>query len=244
MLRKVFAPLAALALVAGVAGAASAQTVDALIAKNLETKGGADKWKAVKTMRMTGRVNVQGMELPMTMLTKRPNMMRQEVAIQDRQIVSATDGTTVWTINPMLGSEAPTEMTGPQADALRDQADFDGALVSYKEKGHTVELVGAEDMDGVKVHHLKLTKKGGDVQHYYLDADSGIELKVVFETEVPGQGTMEIETELSNYQMVDGMLVPMSIKQIANGMVAAQITVDKVEFNVPIDDAQFKMPGK
>jgi hypothetical protein len=54
---------------------------------------------------------------------------------------------------------------------------------------------------------------------------------------------MKIETELGNYQTVDGVMVPMMIRQNApTGPVT--ITVDKVEFNVALDDKLFKMPGK
>ena len=84
--------------------------------------------------------------------------------------------------------------------------------------------------------------KGGKVTHYYIDAATGVELKVVAEADM-GTGPMTIETELSNYQPVDGILVPMTIKQ-NSPQGAVVITVDKVEFNPAIDDKIFRMPGK
>ena len=78
--------------------------------------------------------------------------------------------------------------------------------------------------------------------HYYIDAATGVELKVVAEADL-GTGPMTIETELSNYQPVEGILVPMSIKQ-NSPQGAVTITVDKVEFNPALDDKMFRMPGK
>ena len=73
-------------------------------------------------------------------------------------------------------------------------------------------------------------------------AEKGVELKVVSEADL-GMGPTKVETELSNYQLVDGILVPMSIRQnAATGPVS--IAVDKVEFNVAVDDAFFKFPKK
>jgi outer membrane lipoprotein-sorting protein len=240
-MRKVCLSLAVLTAVLVASGPAAAQTVDTIVAKYYQAKGG-DKWKATQSMRVTARIVTQGIELPMTIVTKRPNQMRQDMTFQGVSIVQAFDGTTAWGINPMAGSDAPTEVTGPTADALKDQADFDGALIDYAAKGSTVELVGTEELNGAKVHHLKLTNKNKQVQHYYLDPETGVEQKVVVEADFGG-GPMTIETELSNYQTVDGIMVPMTIKQNApTGQVV--ITVDKVEFNVPIDDAMFKMPGK
>ena len=240
-MRKSFFAAAAIASFLVGAGAASAQTLDEVIAKYRKSKGG-EAWEKVDSTRMTARIVTQGIELPMTMVTKRPNMMRQDMSFQGVSIVQAFDGTTAWGINPMTGSSEPTEVTGAMAESLRDQADFDGALFGYKAKGSTAELVGTEDLNGTKVFHIKLVNKSGQTQHYYLDAETMLEKKVVVEADM-GAGPMTIETELSNYQTFDGIPVPMSITQNApTGQVA--ITIEKVEFNVDVDDSLFKMPGK
>ena len=85
----------------------------------------------------------------------------------------AFDGKTVWGINPMTGSTAPQELTGPQADLTRDEATFDPLFLTYKERGHAIELVGTETVEGTEAHHLKVTKKNGSIEHYYLNAATG-----------------------------------------------------------------------
>lgn len=221
--------------------AAAAPSLETIVAKNLQAKGGEAKLKAVQSMRMSGRVTIQGMDLNMSIMTKRPNMMRQEMQFQDKKIVQGFDGTTAWMINPMMGSEAAQEVTGPQADLAKDQAEFDGPLMDWKAKGHAVELVGTEEVGGAKAYKLKLTKKSGQVQYLYLDADSGIELKTT--VQVPqGATTMTVETEMSDYRPVDGIMMPHALKTSINGMPTGSIIVEKIELNVPVDEAQFKMP--
>lgn len=223
---------------------AHAQTAEEIVAKNLKAKGGVEKLKAMNTVKITGTISAQGMELPMTTWARRPNLIRREMQIQDKRVVNAFDGVTVWAINPMMtGSDEPQELTGPMATMTKDDADFDGVLVDYKEKGHKVELVGAETLEGKKVYHLKITKKNGQIQHYFVDADSGIEVRTVSSVQM-GPTTAEVTTDLSNYQVVDGLSVPFSMKQSMNGQVAAEVKIEKVEFNLPIDDTMFKMPGK
>ena len=234
----------ALALAApGFLRAQAQPTVDDIVAKNLKAKGGAEKLKSMQSMQMSGTATVQGMEVAMTIYSKRPNMMRQDLKVQDKAIVQAFDGTTVWMVNPLMGSDTPQELTGPQADSMKDQADFDGTLTDYKAKGHTIELVGTEDVDGRKAYHLSVTKKNGQIQHYYLDADSGIELRVTTTIDQGGQ-PMTIASDLSNYQEVNGIMLPFSMKQSMNGTPLAQMTIEKAEFNVPLDDSLFKMPVK
>ena len=225
--------------------AARAQTVDEIVAKNIQAKGGADKWKAVNTVKMTGKISMQGMDLPLTIYAKRPNFNRQEIVLQDKQLVQAFDGTIAWLINPMMGSDSPMELPGPAADMMKNSADFDGALMDYKSKGYTVELIGKETLDGVEVHHLKLTKKDGSyVQHYFLDAKSGIELKTSVDMDMGTGVKQPLETEMSNYQQIDGIMIPHTVKQSVNGKPVVQMTFEKVEFNAPIEDALFKMPAK
>jgi outer membrane lipoprotein-sorting protein len=143
----------------------------------------------------------------------------------------------------MMGSDAAQELTGPQADMMKSDADFDGALMDYKEKGHKVEFVGKEKLDSTDVYHLKITKKGGNIQHYFLDAESGIELKTTAEMDQGGT-KQNIETELSNYQAVDGIMIPHTVKQLVNGNPIVTMTIEKVEFNPTLDDSLFKMPAK
>ncbi len=232
--------VAALVVVSG--GLASAQTVDELAAKSLAARGGAEKLKAIDTIQMTGHVSTQGMEVPMLLRMKRPNLVLTEMTVQGQKVVQGYDGRQAWTINPFMGSSVPQAIAGPQADMMKDQADFDGPLMDYKAKGRAVELIGAEELDGSKAYKLKVTKPGGPVQYLYLDAQTGLDLKVVTEIDQGGQ-KITIENLLSNYQAVNGVKMPFLIQTFVNGRPQAQITIEKIEIGVPMDDSVFRMPG-
>jgi outer membrane lipoprotein-sorting protein len=228
-----------------VAVAAHAQTVDDIVAKNLQAKGGAEKWQSVNSVKMTGKIMIQGQEMPLTVYAKRPNLNRQEITLPDGKIVQAFDGTTAWVVNPMMGSDAPQAVPGSAADMMKNSADFDGALMNYKSKGHTIELVGKEKLRDKDVYHLKVTMKGGHVQHYFLDAESGLELKTSTEVEMGMGGTKQtLDTEMSNYKAEGGVMLPHTVKQFMNGNQMVEMSVTGVEFNAPVDDAIFRMPKK
>jgi outer membrane lipoprotein-sorting protein len=235
-------PAVLLAFVSFSAGAVGAQTVDEVVARNLKAKGGLEKLKSVNTVKMTGTMTTQGNDLLLTVWSKRPNLFRREAELQGQKVVQASDGATVWMVDPRTGSATPQQVPEEQAKLMKSAAEFDGVFVDYKSRGIVIELVGNEKLEGKDVYHLKVTPKGGDMQDYYLDATTGLEIKV---TRPIAQGGMKmsIETELSNYKEVDGMMVPFTTRQSLNGSPAAQVTVQKVEFNVPIDDALFKMPA-
>lgn len=228
-----------------VSSTASAQTLDDIIAMNLKAKGGLEKIRATSTVRMTGHVNAkddpsgQAKTAEITMLAKRPNMMRREQTVDGESMVSAFDGTSLWMSR---GTMPPQEAPGPQAAYTRQDAEFDSVFVDYKEKGTSIQLVGTEKRDGKDVFHLKVTKKGGPPQDYYLDAATGLE-KAVSVTVSPGGRPTVITTELADYREMDGRMIPFTIRQLVNGMVNASTTIDKVEFNVPADDSLFMMPS-
>jgi hypothetical protein len=138
---------------------ASAQTVDEIVARNYASKGGLEKWKSIQTQRLTGAVSTQGIELGMVILGKRPNLGRQDLTIDMGQgpmtMVNIFDGAKAWMINPMTGSDVPQEMGGPEGESVKDQSDFDGALIDYKAKGHTVELVGPATVGAALLHRRR-----------------------------------------------------------------------------------------
>jgi outer membrane lipoprotein-sorting protein len=236
--------LAGLALAALAAAPASAQTLDEILAKNATARGGLDKLKAVQTMRLTGTLTVgPGMEAPFVLEQKRPNLMRMEFTLQGMTGIQAFDGKSGWQLMPFSGRKDPEPMPEDQLKQVQEQADFDGPLIDAKAKGNTVELVGKEKVEGSDAYKLKLTLKNGDIRYMYLDADSYLEIRsegktTIRGTEVEGEGTV------GDYKEVAGLMVPHAMESGQKGSPQKmKMTISKVELNVPLDDARFKMPA-
>jgi outer membrane lipoprotein-sorting protein len=223
------------------AGVTYAQTADEIVASNLKAKGGIEKLKSISSVKMIGKMTAQGREMPMTVYSKRPNLLRQDIKLPVGSVVQAFDGTTAWVIPP--GEEAAREVTGPQAEGARKNADFDSPLLDYAAKGHKIELVGKEKAGGADVYHLRLVKKDGAIEHYYIDATTNLEVKRTAEVDAGG-ATQLLESELSDYKPIDGMMIPHTIKQSMGGMPVSQMTIDSIVFNGPMEDTLFKMPAK
>lgn len=232
-------------LVLGVAGALHAQTADELVDRNLKAKGGIQKLRAVEGMRVTGRVLLPaaGVEFPVSITTKRPNMFYQVSTIQGQKIETGFDGDKAWMINPMMGATTPQEIKGPQLEFLKRSADVDGPLVDYKEKGTVIELAGTDTLDGKKVYKLKVTPKQGPLVYVFLDDETGLESKAVMESPASDQQpAVSMEVLYSNYKPVNGITMAHTIEQKLNGQ-AMQVVIDKVEISPQIDDAIFHMPA-
>jgi hypothetical protein len=217
-----------------------AQTADELVNKNIEAKGGMDKIKAVHSIRMTGKLNAgDGFVAAVGQENLRPNLVRETVSLQGMTAVTAYDGTTGWQIQPFEGHKDP-ELMGE--DDLRDlllDADFDGPLVDYKEKGNTVEYMGHDVVDGDDALRLKVTLKNGDIIYYFLDPDTYLEIRKEVQQFIRGS-IHEKVLEMGSYKPVAGVMFPYSISQGSKTNPAENTTtIEKIEVNVPIEQVDF-----
>lgn len=220
-------------------------TVDEILAKNAEARGGLDKLRAVKSMRFTGKMAMMGMEAPITMSQMRPDRMRLEFTVQGMTGVQAYDGTTGWMIMPFYGKKDAEVMSGDMLSDVKQQADIDGPFIDYAKKGHKVELIGKGDVEGSPAYKVKLVTKEGTESVNYFDAETFLQVKIDSKRKMQGQ-EIETETTLGNYQEVDGLVMPFSIETKSKGAAAPgqTVTIEKAEINLALDEATFKMPAK
>jgi outer membrane lipoprotein-sorting protein len=212
-------------------------TVDELVAKNLAAKGGLARLKAVETIKQTATMTMMGTSVPMTIYTKRPNMVRQEMTVDKKTIINSFDGQTPWIINPLTGSTLPMLVSGPQAAMIKEQSSFDGPLVDFKDRGITVSVEGLELAGDRVLIHLLVTSKTKQVRHLYLDSTTFLDVKMMTE-----QDKFKLEQEFDDYRDVDGIQWPFRTRTSTNGVLQSEIKVEKVEFNVKMDDALFRVP--
>jgi outer membrane lipoprotein-sorting protein len=234
------------AVLAAVVSAADtpAPTVDDLIARNVEARGGRDRLKAVEAIRMSGRMSPgPGTEAPIRLEIRRPDRIRIEITFQGVTAIQVFDGKSGWSIAPFRGKIEAVAMSAEDAAHASEQADLEGPLLDYKAKGHTVELVGPDKVDERDAWKLKLTLKNGTVRQVYLDAASFLEVKTESKRTIRGTEVV-VEGRLGDYREVGGIRFPHSIENRASGMPQRQtVTVDKIELNPPLDEERFRMPA-
>ena len=220
------------------------QTAEELVNKNIQAKGGIEKMKAIHSVRITGKLNGGGGFTAATVQeNQRPNLVRETFALQGMTAVSAYDGTTGWQIQPFGGHKDPEFMGEDDLKDLLLDADFDGPLVDYKEKGNTVEFLGHDVVDGDDALRLKVTLKDGDIIYYYLDPDTFLEIRKEV-TEFIRGSVRESVIEMGSYKPVAGVMFPYSISQGSKANPVAQTTtVEKIEVNVNINPADFAVPA-
>lgn len=228
--------------------AVQAQTVDEILAKYFENTGGVANWKAMKTMVGTGKMSMQGMDLDFKLSMKSPNKQHMKISVQGQEIIQAYDGKDAWSLNPFGGGKDPVLLPPDDAKEMTEE-ELEDDFIDYKKKGHEGKLLGKEEVDGVSCYKVELVKnKNNDkedvTQIYYFDAENYVPIMVTsFARSGPMKG-QESQTYMSDYQEVNGLMMPFSMESKMNGQTIQKLSFEKIALNEPVDDAMFAFPKK
>jgi hypothetical protein len=222
-----------------------AQTVDQIVSNYITARGGLDKIKAVSTERVTGTISLGAdAESSFVLERKRPLKLHMEITVNSQTLIRSFDGkSSGWVYNPFTQNPAVKPMTDDELHGILEEADFDGPFIDYQQKGNKIEFVEKLEILGRPAYKVKLTSRNGDVSLFYFDMSTGLLLKwegsrKISDKDVPW------ESFFHDFRDVNGVKYPFLIESDAPGTDQTQrITAEKIEANIPIEDAHFEKPN-
>jgi outer membrane lipoprotein-sorting protein len=221
-------------------------TAGELVEKNIQAKGGIEKLRAIQTLRLSGKIVVNGglLQLDYVTLIKRPQLVRYEAKLQGLTQVQAYDGLQAWQINPFQGRKDPEKLSADDAKGMsEDAADVVGALVDYQQKNYRLESLGTEDVDGTDAYKLRVTRPNGDLIYVYLDPDYFLEIRTLSRRIEHGVANETI-TDYGDYEEVNGVFLALAQESGQKGSSERQkVQFETAEVNVAVDDAPFHFPA-
>lgn len=217
---------------------AQAQTADEIVAKHIDAIGGADAWHKVNTIKLEGTLSVQqggGLQIPLTITQLHNKGMRVDFSVMGQNAYQIMTPTAGWAYLPFQGQTKAEPSTADQVKAGADELDAQGLLLDYKAKGHTVTLLGKEDVDGVEAYKLQIALKSGSTETLFVDPKTYYVLKIISKQTVNGQ-EVEQAVGMTNYKKLpEGIVVPMNMTRPEG-----EFAISKVTVNGPVDEAIFK----
>lgn len=229
-----------------------AQTADEILETYFENIGGLETLKQVKGIKMSAKLNQQGMEIPLEIFQFADGKQMTIINFQGKEIKQGVfDGETLWGHN-MMTMKAEKSDAETTENMKLNMNDFPDAFIDYKSKGYTLELLGKETIDGAETFKLKLTKepvtvdgnKEEDVSFYFFDTENFVPIAIQQEIK-SGQGKgMISEITMSDYQEVEGIYFPFSMTQGVKGQPGAPITITTIELNPEVDASVFAFPAE
>jgi len=219
----------------------SAITVEEVIAKHVEARGGHEAWAAVRTMKMTGQFQAFSKVAPFELVRARDYRFHIDHPMNERTVIIGYDGETAWWDNHWRQPGAQPIEAGPDLEAQMRDVDFATALFDYADRGFTVELIGETEIEGVPAIGIKLIRGEDSVDTWYLDPETYLEIA----RESPGSDfgrPMPTRTFFDDFRTVEGLTIPHYVEgqwYTRNRI----MTVASVELNIDVDDALFNMPA-
>ncbi len=220
------------------------RVVEGLVARNIAARGGAEAWRAVRSLRLTGTMDVgQALLVPYTLEQKRPDKMCLAFEFDGATATQCTDGGAGWKVEPYRGRTTPEPMTEAELREVADLSDPYGLLFDYDRRGHEVKLLGRTPIDGREAFELAVTLPRGGVRWVYLDVETALEVKVAA-VRTRGGRERRVETSFHDWEQADGLLIPRrQVTRTEGSRDAHALTITTVRVNPPLEDARFVMPG-
>jgi hypothetical protein len=237
------------------ASISSAQTVDELVAKHIQARGGYEKIKAIQTLKITRTVATPFTSVKVVIFKKRPSLVRfeQTPAGQTAAVPRGINAEAAWDSGP--GGKITTRDAKFAAEARDIDADFDGLLVDWKEKGHTLALEGKETFTGWEGHKIKVTTRSGVVRYIYLDTKTFLDRRHSGTVSLPPPPTAppnaparqyNFVSEFSDWKEVNGVKFAFAVDEDREGprdpAQSFATYTEKIEANVPLEDTLFAPP--
>ena len=120
---------------------AGAATLDEVIAKHIEARGGRANWDKIRSIRMTGDYTAFSKVEAFTLTRARDNNYLMDTKMNGHVVIIGHDGATTWWNNHWF-KEGAERMTGIDSEVAKADAHFVNPLFNYEELGMAAEYLG------------------------------------------------------------------------------------------------------
>lgn len=215
----------------------NAQSLEDIISK-YTVANKLDKISEFKTIKITAKTSMMGMDMPMEIWMKNPNKIKTVTSFNGQDIIQAFDGEKGFMINPMAGSNNAVEMTTEQIKDVARNNIFQNYMVNYLKNGQ-LALEGEDNINGKPAFKVRADLDGTNKAYMYIDKSTFLLLKTVADISQGGMA-VTVESYPTDYTETSGILLPMKTTTTASGMEIVT-TFTKVEVDIPIEDSVFKI---
>jgi hypothetical protein len=232
--------------VAGEHSAQPALTVEAIVARNVEVRGGLEAWRKIDTMVWTGHIDTDKSPASLRFLLelKRPNKTRFEVKGQNLQSVRAFDGKDGWKLHPAKSGRPEAQpFDAEELKYAKETEGLDGLLIDATAKAIAIELEATDQIEGHRAYRLRITSRSGIVRHAWVDAKTFLDVKYDRVVRNKAGRIDTVSVFYRDFQDVEGVKLPMTIEtSSASAKNPDRMVIEQVALNPPLEDRLFARP--
>lgn len=212
-------------------------SVDEIIRKYLDARGGKQKLNAIRSVYMEGSRIIMGTQIPVKVTIVQNKLYRNDFEFNHAPGYSVITPTEGWAFIPTRSVNAEP-IPATQVLAMQLYLDIAGPMVDYKAKGHKAEVQGKEIIEGKEAHKIKMTLHNNREIFYYIDKETS--LLIQSRQTNADDITQEIITNYRDYKLFDGVMFPQTISNPGNDIMGGTTTFHTIIINKPADENAYK----
>jgi outer membrane lipoprotein-sorting protein len=215
-----------------------AQSGDEIIAKHIEAIGGEKNWNKITSLKQTGAMSVQGMEIATSRTTVDKKGMRMDLSVMGMDcyvILTSKEGWMYMPIQP--GMDKVTPIPEDQIKQSQGRLNIKHSLLADKSQITAAKYLGTDTMDNVPCFKVAVSDKDGNDQTAYFDVSNYYLVRSEVKVKTKDE-EQELAMTFSNFQKLpEGIVIPMTEN---NPQMGGDIVYKTVEVNKPVSDDVFK----
>jgi len=209
-----------------------------ILERCLKSTGGREALAKINNRLIRGAVEIKpvGLKGLLAVYQAKPNRYYAQIDIAGQMTVrQGTDGEVVWELNPMTG---PRVMTGQEKALLLSQYAFDETR--YRETYDSIQCLGVELVEGQPCYKVVQSARGAVPVTVYYSKETGLAMKACNTVPDP-TGAQEVETTMTDYRPVDGILYAHRTVQKVGNMETLTL-IESIRHDVAMDKQRFDLP--
>jgi photosynthetic reaction center cytochrome c subunit len=214
-----------------------APSAEQIIAKYIDTIGGATALSKIITREEKGTINISGRTLPIEILTEVGNKRLTVIHLPNGNSITAYDGASGWTAAP---NRPVFEI--PSVEVMSSQAELDLQLpLHMKQLFEEIKNVAPEKVGDRETYVIAGFNSGEIAAKFYFDKDAGYLLRLLRYTKSP-LGRNPTQIDYTDYRTEGALNIPFQLT-IARPNSRLTVKIEEAKFNVPVDDKKFTRPA-
>jgi hypothetical protein len=210
---------------------------------HLEAIGGPERMAALKSLRVSGLVQVGEKRMKFRMIAARPDRVRLETESDGRTLVHASDGVEPpWEFDTGTWPPKFRDMSESAARGFVADAEFDDPLVAGPARGFVLDYAGEIEVGGKKLLRILVTRNLRDSFSVLLDPATYFIVMRVDERTTAGGRKRQIVTRYDDFRPVDGVLLPHRVTLVTDGRVEQQMLMERIDSNPEVKPELFTRP--
>ncbi|MEX0326028.1 MAG: hypothetical protein AB3N33_08080 [Puniceicoccaceae bacterium] len=245
---RIFRSITPLCLLVLAASFASGQdespsvSLDYVLDRYVEGMGGRASLQKIKSVRISGNVTYpDGTSHAITVLKKKPNLVRIVLDTGTLRVIQAYDGQDAWFARELGADQMIDRMRGAIEEGFIRDAPLEGVLLNAYGANAVLELGEDIEIAQVPCHQIIATFPDGARSIHCIDKEEFNERRIY---QFDPNGKLLAELVPSEFELFDGVLFSMQTTRINDGEVLSTITVDEVQINMGILNAAFAPPSE